>query len=341
MTTPTSETLQHFADKTGYQDDTLEKMVRLLDILQAIAHDGFLGGRLALEGGTALNAFHLGLGRLSVDIDLSYVGALDRATMLAERPEVEAALNSVLAAQGYRVKHRPTRYSGGKWVLRFASCLGDEGKLALDVNYVARQPLIGTARMSSVMLGDTMACDVLVLDRLEVIAHKLAALFERSLSRDLFDARRVLSAGLDEDDWRLVKAAFLAFGATADFDWRSVTTDMIRGDPQELRQKLEVCLPRGHFTSGTAVKGWLDETVALCRERFAFLLDWTEAERGFLDGVLDRGEVDAGLLDAPLEVRARIAAMPWLAWKCRNVLRHGRGRDLPVRRGPTGPSAGR
>lgn len=340
MAAPTAEALQRLVDETGYQGDTLEKMVLLLDILQGIAHDGFLGGRLALTGGTALNAFHLGLGRLSVDIDLNYVGAPDRGTMLAERPEVEAALNRLLAAQGYRVKRQPGRYAGGKWVLRFASCLGGGGTLALDVNYVARQPLLGAARMSSVALGGARAIDVLVLDRREVIANKLAALFGRSVSRDLFDARRILPAEFEGDDRRLVKAAFLAFGANRELDWRSVSPDMIEGDPQELRQRLEICLPRGYFSGVTEVRAWIHETVALCRERFAFLLDLTEAERAFLDGILDRGEIDAGLLDAPQEIQARIAVMPWLAWKCRNVLRNRGELGPPVQRGPAGPSAG-
>jgi len=72
-----------------------------------------LSERLALKGGTALNVFHLGLDRLSVDIDLNYVGALDRSAMEAERPEVEAALKRLLASQGYVVRRRPDGHAGG------------------------------------------------------------------------------------------------------------------------------------------------------------------------------------------------------------------------------------
>jgi len=50
----------------------------------------------ALKGGTALNVFHLQLDRLSVDIDLNYVGALDRDTMLKERPKIEEALQRIV-----------------------------------------------------------------------------------------------------------------------------------------------------------------------------------------------------------------------------------------------------
>jgi predicted nucleotidyltransferase component of viral defense system len=78
MAAPSAETLQRIASETGLPAPTLEKVLRLLDLLQAIAADPSLRTRVALKGGTALNVFHLALDRLSVDIDLNYVGALDR-----------------------------------------------------------------------------------------------------------------------------------------------------------------------------------------------------------------------------------------------------------------------
>ena len=95
-----------------------------------------------LKGGTALNLFHLGLDRLSVDIDLNYVGALDRAAMETERPTVDAALDRLLASRGYGVRRRPDEHAGGKWLARYASALGGNATLELDVNYMARQPLV-------------------------------------------------------------------------------------------------------------------------------------------------------------------------------------------------------
>ena len=93
MAAPSVQTLQRLAEDTGHQLGTLEKVVRLLDLLQEIARDPALSNRLALKGGTALNVFHLDIDRLSVDIDLNYIGALDRAVMVAERPALEAASN--------------------------------------------------------------------------------------------------------------------------------------------------------------------------------------------------------------------------------------------------------
>ena len=67
---------------------------------------------------------------------------------------------------------------------------------------------------------------------------------------------------------------------------------------------------------------WVDETVALCRERLAFLFNLSANERAFLDGILERGEINAHLLDVDPDIQTRIGAMPMLAWKTLHVRRH-------------------
>jgi predicted nucleotidyltransferase component of viral defense system len=314
---PSAQTLQRVAAETGHQPGTLEKVLRLLDLLQEIARDSILSERLALKGGTALNVFHLGLDRLSVDIDLNYVGALDRAVMESERPGVDAALSRLLVSQGYGIRRQPDEHAGGKWIGRYASALGGNATLEVDVNYMARQPLFGTARMSSAALGGLRADNALVLDIHEIVAGKLVALFDRHAARDLFDARRILS--IDGLDWHQIKAAVLAFGASSRRDWRTASVSAIRGDSRELRQKLMICLPHGYFTNKSDTDAWIKETITLCQEKLAFLFELTPGEREFLDGILDRGEINADLLDVAPEIRARIGAMPMLAWKSLHV----------------------
>ena len=84
MTAPSAQSLQRLANETGLQASTLEKVLRLLDVLQEIARDPVLADRLVLKGGTALNVFHLALDRLSVDIDLNYVGAVKDRSVAEE-----------------------------------------------------------------------------------------------------------------------------------------------------------------------------------------------------------------------------------------------------------------
>lgn len=324
MAAPSAQTLQRLAGETGLQGATLEKVLRLLEVLTEIAGDPVLAGRLILKGGTALNVFHLPLSRLSVDIDLNYVGALDRRAMEADRPQVDTALNRLLTALGYAVRRQPDDHAGGKWVARYASVLGGGGTLEVDVNYMARQPLFGWAPMTSADLGGVQAAAVPVLDIHEIIAGKLVALIDREAARDLYDARRILA--IDGLDWSLIKAAVLAYGAAGRRDWRGASVDDIRGDPRELRQKLAICLPRNYFTVGVDV--WIEETITLCRAGLASLFDLSADERAFLDGILDRGAIDTSKLAVSDEVRQRIADMPMLAWKAQNVRAH-RARDRP------------
>ena len=48
-----------------------------IDLPESMRAHPFLGRRMALKGGTALNLFVLDFPRLSVDIDLNYIGACD------------------------------------------------------------------------------------------------------------------------------------------------------------------------------------------------------------------------------------------------------------------------
>jgi predicted nucleotidyltransferase component of viral defense system len=117
------EQLRRAAADSGFQVESYEKVHVLVRLLEAVRTHPFLGTRMALKGGTALNLFVLGLPRLSVDIDLNYVGASDRETMLAERPRIEQALQQVTGRMGMTVKRAPTDHAGGKWRLSYATAL--------------------------------------------------------------------------------------------------------------------------------------------------------------------------------------------------------------------------
>jgi len=78
-----AEEIQEHADALGFRPETLEKVFRLLSLLETLRSNAYLRPRVALKGGTALNLFLFDVPRLSVDIDLNYVGSGDRATMLS------------------------------------------------------------------------------------------------------------------------------------------------------------------------------------------------------------------------------------------------------------------
>lgn len=84
------------ADGTGFDAVQLEKLIRLRQLLVEFRKHPFLRGRLVLKGGTAVNLFYLELARLSVDIDLNYIGQMGREEMQREVKAVDSDKETVL-----------------------------------------------------------------------------------------------------------------------------------------------------------------------------------------------------------------------------------------------------
>lgn len=73
MTISEREVLE-ISRKRGFNPIMIEKVLHLLRLLQAMNTHPFLKGKWVLKGGTVLNLFLFNLPRLSVDIDLNYIG---------------------------------------------------------------------------------------------------------------------------------------------------------------------------------------------------------------------------------------------------------------------------
>lgn len=87
--------IRELATNTRFPAENLEKVLRLRELLTEFRKHTYLRGKLVLKGGTALNFFYLNLTRLSVDIDLNYIGHIDREATLRDRPEIAKAVEQV------------------------------------------------------------------------------------------------------------------------------------------------------------------------------------------------------------------------------------------------------
>ncbi len=310
------------AEATGlsFRPEILEKVARLLSLLEAVGRHPRLKGRLALKGGTALNLFFFDVPRLSVDIDLNYVGAVDRESMLAERPEIERGVEVVGQAEGMSVVRVPDDHAGGKWRFRYQSALGQAGSLEIDLNFMYRAPLWPVRMLDSRPLGRFAASGIPVLDLHEIAAGKFAALLSRRAGRDLFDAHALL-ARKDFDDRRL-RTAFVAFGAMNRVDWRTVSPASIGFEVTELREQLLPLLRSTPFRGDRELEAWADGLITECRQGLARLFPFTAREREFLDRLLDHGEIRPELLTDDERLARQLSQHPLLAWKAQNVKKH-------------------
>lgn len=130
----TRRELEQLAAETGFRAEILEKVIRLISLLDAFNEHPFLQDRFVLKGGAALNTFLFQLPRLSGDLDLNYVGQRDVERMKEERPDIERAIRQVCAREDLDVAEVPSGHLGGTWRLRFESALGGRSNLELDIN---------------------------------------------------------------------------------------------------------------------------------------------------------------------------------------------------------------
>jgi predicted nucleotidyltransferase component of viral defense system len=315
-----SEKLTAEAEATGFRADILEKVAHLLGLLEAMRSHPSLKGKLALKGGTALNLFILDVPRLSVDIDLNYVGAEDREAKLMERPKIEQAAQAVFSREGFTIRRIPEEHAGGKWLLRYESASGRTGNLEVDINFMFRVPLWPVITSDSHSVGSWRASKIPVLDPHELAAGKLAALLARGQARDLFDSHRILR--MESLDPHRLRLGFVVYGAMNRKDWRKVSMNDVDFEADALVRQL---IPTLRIKSAEAqyyTTEYGARLVAECREGLSVVLPFMDSERAFLDLLLDRGIIDPTLLTADESLQRRIRSQPLLEWKAMNVRKY-------------------
>lgn len=312
-----AEEIQETAAALGFRPDSLEKVFRLLSLLETLRSNAFLRPRVALKGGTALNLFLFEVPRLSVDIDLNYVGAGDRDTMLADRPKVEQAVQSVCAREGLAVKRMPSEHAGGKWCLSFVNSAGSSDKLEIDLNFMLRVPLWPVTMLDSKPVGPAVAREIAVVDRHELAAGKLAALVARNASRDIFDARELLRrTDLDRDKLRL---AFVVYGGLNRKDWRTVRIDDVSAEAAELKRELVPMLRAEVRPKEAEIVPWVEALVRETRALLNAVLPLEAHELEFVERLNGAGEIAPELLTADPAMQMTIREQPGLKWKAVNV----------------------
>jgi hypothetical protein len=307
--------LERVSAETGFHSGTLEKVVRLGELLADVRRHPLLSLVLVLKGGTPLN---LGFGppaRLSVDVDFNYVGALEREAMLAARPDVERALEAIAGAQGYGLQKSADAHAGRKLYLRYRNANGGADRIEIDVNYLHRLCILEPVTGLIWRPGDTPV-EAHVLAPEELVAGKLCALFSRRLPRDLFDVARIpeiLGPG-----WLAgpVRGLFVALAGTLERPFYEHAVERLRdGSRGNFDAELGPMLRANARIEATELRMRAWEVIAP-------LTQPTSPEREFTER-LQQGELLPEILfpdDAGTAERIRLH--PALQWKAENARAH-------------------
>jgi len=305
------------AEKTKFRTDVLEKVAHLLNLLNTLRSHPFLEDKLALKGGTALNLFFFNVPRLSVDIDLNYIGTEDKEGIIEIRPKLEQALKAVFSREGFNIRQIPTEHAGGKWLLQYQSSSRQTGNLEVDINFMFRIPLWPVVKMDSHLLGTWQATDITLMDIHEIAAGKLAALLSRKQARDLFDCHRLLhNTDLDNDKLRI---AFIVYGAINRKDWRAVSPEDVVFDNDELTRQL---VPTLHIDFAEDFVEYGKKLADECRQAMSVVLPFRKAELDFLNLLLEEGITRPELITNDPYILENINNHPMLKWKALNVRRY-------------------
>ena len=299
----------------GFAPRTIDKVERLLDLVEEMERHPDLEGKLAMHGGTAINLFMLDVPRLSVDIDLSYVGAVDRDEMLAERPRIERGIEEVARYLGYDAPPTKSEHAGKTLILRYRSDWGPD-HVKIDCVFLNRSPLIPPASRPCAIRPDAQ---VITFSDAELIGGKVKALFDRVKIRDLYDVCSLegVLANADEDYESLVHRVILYYASLSArfpqaFEGR---TERFTDKEAELESQL---LP---MLRASDERPTLQKLIANA-ERFIErrVLPRTDGERAYLE-LFAAGDYRPELLFPDARMAEAAKQNPAALWKLQNLKR--------------------
>lgn len=125
--------IEKFSHETGFIGSNIEKVIRLLDVLDFIFSKSSFQEKLVLKGGTAINLAYTNLARLSVDIDLDYHGSILREVAVADREKISNELDSFMLSEQYELSPKQ-----GKALLCYPRYIDIETLLAISTTLRSR-----------------------------------------------------------------------------------------------------------------------------------------------------------------------------------------------------------
>ncbi len=197
----TNKKLRVLMESTGYPMASIEKTMRLLELLKAINSDAFLSENLTLKGGTAINIIHYSeIPRLSVDLDFDLARNMPKEEMLSVKDEVSERIRDLAASMGYFLNGPRPNYAIRQTELYYQSATGNRDKIKLDINCLSRCHIYDTVvREAFNPFIPEEGLSVRMLSEYELFGAKLKALLERNTPRDIFDAYTLEQKGLYGD----------------------------------------------------------------------------------------------------------------------------------------------
>lgn len=309
------QALMRHARYYDVKPEILEKAARLCQTISQIMSVSYLNERLILKGGTSLNLFYLQeMPRLSVDIDLNYVGTFDKQDMEKEKPILMEALYHILNQEGLIITRSPEQnHAGFKINARYNSVLGQQGELQIDLNFMYRQQLWPATMLKPQIMATSVAIPNINIH--ELTAGKLVALFTRKASRDLFDVDLLLNhPTLNIAKLRL---AFVLYVSMSTLTLDLLDANHIGYDFQRVKNRLLPVLKQSQCPkTEISIKQWANRLTTSVQSHVAqYLLPLNENEQQFIIEVREQGIIASDYLTNDPNLQKKIKLHPAIRWQ--------------------------
>ena len=295
----------------NFIQNNLEKVVRLFDILTFISTElDPYGDKLVLKGGTAINLMYTNLARLSVDIDLDYIGSLDKEKASQDRDIIMDALDNYMISEDYEISSK----SRGSIILAsrtytFTNASHNKDNIKVEINFIDRIHICSSVRKQINYFEKEVMVQTLQLE--ELFGMKICALIDRSKPRDLFDVIKLKknTVFINEDKLRKITVFYMSLDGIFDVNEHTFDSIMAIGQEDIKKELLPVLAKNTKFD----LAGTKEEAISFLSD----LLVLTDNEKKYLEE-FSKGNFDPYLLFEPNDAE-RAAKHPMAKWRAGNL----------------------
>lgn len=308
--------LTNIAQYHKFNRDTLEKVLRLSELLRLFNENEEFKGKYVLKGGTAINLCLFDFPRLSVDIDMNFNSNSSKEEMLEMRELHRKLISAFVALDGYTIdpKSRFT-FTLDSYLLKYTNAAGSRDNIKIELNYSNRIQILEPVnyKLSSKIIDNE---SILALNKVELYGSKIAALIGRTTARDIFDVFQLINKQilLDSDLDMLKKCSIFYLLTSNEFQSLGDLLNQFKKNMKNMsfsaiKRNLIPLLHVGERIDTDAFK----QTVSQFIET---LFELTETEQKYIDS-FNAGEFNPELL-FDKAIADRLKEHPMVLWKMMN-----------------------
>lgn len=300
--------LSQMAQETNFIKDTLEKVLRLSDILKFLNNDIVFKGKLALKGGTAINLTSVELPRLSVDIDLDLAENVSREELFELKEIFSKRLSDYMWQEGYSLADKRDHFAMTSFLFNYINNAGNRDNIKVEINYLDRCHILPLEKKRIMSKGIMDNFEVLTLNTIELYASKINALLSRATPRDLYDVNAMIENNMINNSILLRKCLVFYNAIGGDYDLQKVDFKNIeRLNFQKFKTQLKPVIAKDdEFEIESAKKKVI--------EYLRNLLELTTNEKMFLSNMKEKHYTPELLFD-DTEIVANIENHPAALWR--------------------------